>query len=169
MAGSCWLSSENTQQIDSPLSLQRTGAHTNRPELGDVPEARSHRWHVCEAEGQVTLQHQKGNREFSLPEQPDGGVGFKRVGVDCTKGGLWVVGPSCSLPRNKNANLANSPVDRLYGKQSVRRDKGVGDPAESSSSPSPNDQWSMEGQESKGQGWSLSSRAVEQRMKRGTE
>lgn len=33
------------------------------------------------------------------------------------RGGLGVVGPSCSLPRNKNANLANSPVDRLYGKQ----------------------------------------------------
>lgn len=69
----------------------------------------------------MTLQHQKQNGELSLPEQLDGG-GLKGVGVNWRRGGGWrgdlgVVGPSCSVPRNKNANLANSPVDRLYGKQ----------------------------------------------------
>lgn len=56
----------------------------NRLQLGDVPGARRHHWHVGKAEGQVTLQHQKGNRELSLPEQPDGG----REGG----GELWWIG-----------------------------------------------------------------------------
>lgn len=64
----------------------------------------------------MTLQHQKGNGELSLPEQPDRGRAEESWG-GLKWGGIGVVGPSCSLPRNKNANLDNSPVDRLYGKQ----------------------------------------------------
>lgn len=46
--------------------------------------------------------------------RPEGSWGELEGGLE---GDLGVVGPSCSVPRNKNANLANSPVDRLYGKQ----------------------------------------------------